>query len=202
MTMQTALYPDSPTITLYDPLGELLGAGDGYYEYHFDDAVKLAGHACPTVAGAFVMGICALEELYQDETPVRGDIRIEVAGSPSSGSTGPFTQILTLLTGAAAENGFRGLNGRFVRHGLLAFNPDTADGPLTATLHRLSNSTQVTLSYDPSSIPADPEAMKLMKDIMGGNGDKETRQRFATLWRRRVDAILDDRGASTIKVLG
>ena len=44
------MFPDTPSIRLYDPLGDLLGAGDGHFTYTFDDAVKLAGHACPTVA--------------------------------------------------------------------------------------------------------------------------------------------------------
>lgn len=198
MSAKPALFPDSPTVTFYDPLGELLGAGDGYYEYSFDDVVKLAGHACPTVAGAFVMGLRAVAELYGAQTPVRGDIRVELAGSPDTGSTGPFSQVLTLLTGAAADNGFQGLNGKFVRHGLLAFNPDAGEGPITVTFHRLSNNTEVTLSYNPSAIAPDPQMMELMKTIMAGNADHETTQRFGTLWRKRVDGILADRGASTI----
>ncbi len=133
MDKKSPLFPISPTITFYDPLGELLGAGDGYYEYSFDDAVKLAGHACPTVAGAFVMAMRAMEELYGEQTPQRGDIRVEVSGSATTGSTGPFTQILTLLTGAAAENGFQGLNGKYVRQGLLGFNNAEAVGPISAT---------------------------------------------------------------------
>jgi len=45
-----------PTLTLRDPLAELLGAADGgLIEYCFADAVKLAGHSCPTVAGAWLI---------------------------------------------------------------------------------------------------------------------------------------------------
>lgn len=202
MNQKSPLFPGSPTITFYDPLGELLGAGDGYYEYSFDDAVKLAGHACPTVAGAFVMTLRAIEELYGGQTPQRGDIRIEVSGNASTGSTGPFTQILTLLSGAAAENGFHGLNGRFVRQGLLGFSNTEETGPTSAIFHRISNNTQVKLAYNPSSIPADPEMMELMKSILSGTADTETRQRFRTLWRTRVEEILADRGESTISKLG
>lgn len=202
MSMKPALFPDSPTIIFYDPLGEMLGAGDGYYEYSFDDAVKLAGHACPTVAGAFVMGLRAVDELYAAETPARGDIRVEIAASPISGSTGPFSQILTLLTGAAADNGFQGLNGKFVRQGLLTFKPGADEGPIVVTFHRITNDAQVTLSYNPSAIPADPQTMELMRAIMSGHADDETTRRFRTLWRKRVEAIVSDRGASTIQKLG
>lgn len=192
------LFPDSPSITFYDPLGDLLGAGDGHYEYRFDDAVKLAGHACPTVAGAFVMILRAVDELYGGETPQRGDMRVELSGSPTSGSMGPFSQILTLLSGAAAENGFQGLNGNFVRQGLMSFNPAEADGPVTVTFTRLSNGAQVKLAYNPSPIPAEPKMMELMKAILSAKADADTRNAFRTLWRSRVERIVADRGASTI----
>ena len=70
-----AFFADIPPITLRDPLAELLGAAEnGLIEYHFADAVKLAGHSCPTVAGAWLMTVRALRALYGDETPVRGNI--------------------------------------------------------------------------------------------------------------------------------
>ena len=40
-------------IVVADPLAALLGATeDGRIEYRYLDAVKLAGHSCPTVAGS------------------------------------------------------------------------------------------------------------------------------------------------------
>jgi len=43
-----------PKIKLYDPLAEFLGAiDDGIVEYIYFDAIKLAGHSCPTVASAY-----------------------------------------------------------------------------------------------------------------------------------------------------
>jgi hypothetical protein len=63
-----------PAITLRDPLAELLGAAEGgLIAYSYVDAVKLAGHSCPTVAGAWLMTVRALRALYGDEMPVRGD---------------------------------------------------------------------------------------------------------------------------------
>lgn len=48
-----AFFDDVPAIRLYDPLAEFLGAvDDGVIEYRYLDAVKLAGHSCPTVASA------------------------------------------------------------------------------------------------------------------------------------------------------
>jgi len=43
-----------PCITLRDPLADLLGsATGGLMSYGYADAVKLAGHSCPTVACAY-----------------------------------------------------------------------------------------------------------------------------------------------------
>lgn len=43
-----------PTLRMQDPLARLLGGADnGILEYSYADAVKLAGHSCPTVAAAY-----------------------------------------------------------------------------------------------------------------------------------------------------
>ena len=55
--MQTpAFYDQVRSLSVYDPLAEFLGAaGTGRIEYRYLDAVKLAGHSCPTVAAAYWM---------------------------------------------------------------------------------------------------------------------------------------------------
>ena len=78
-----------PTITLRDPLAELLGAAEGgLIEYAFADAVKLAGHSCPTVAGAWLMSVRALRALYGDEIPVRGNVAVALHENLDSGVAG------------------------------------------------------------------------------------------------------------------
>ncbi len=64
--MQTpAFFDQAPAIVMYDALAQTLGAmQDGLIEYHYLDAVKLAGHSCPTVAGAWLMTRAALARLY------------------------------------------------------------------------------------------------------------------------------------------
>ena len=48
-----AFFDEVPSISLYDPLAEFLGAAeDGILQYGYVDAVRLAGHSCPTVASA------------------------------------------------------------------------------------------------------------------------------------------------------
>ena len=118
-----AFFDAVPTIRLRDPLAEFLGATtDGVLEYGYLDAVKLAGHSCPTVASAYWMTYRALRALYPDSLPERGNIRVEFSKAFAEGTTGVIANIVGLLTGAAGEGGFKGIGGRFDRRG-----PETND---------------------------------------------------------------------------
>jgi len=76
-------------ISLHDPLAELLGATeDGIITYDFLDAVKLAGHACPTVAGAWLATVRGLRALYGDDMPVRGNVSVPCMKPSMTGSPG------------------------------------------------------------------------------------------------------------------
>ena len=55
-------FEQAPTICLRDPLAAFLGAAEGgLMTYSYQDAVKLAGHSCPTVAGSFIAVIRGLK---------------------------------------------------------------------------------------------------------------------------------------------
>ena len=59
-----AFFDQVPPIVVHDALAQTLGAlHDGLIEYRYLDAVKLAGHSCPTVAGAWLMARHALAAL-------------------------------------------------------------------------------------------------------------------------------------------
>ncbi len=195
----SSMFPQDTTITLYDPLAELLGAGDGQFTYTFDDAAKLSGHACPTVAGAFLMAVHALKALYKEEMPQRGDIAITLFDAQDQGVTGPISQVFTLITGAAAENGFHGLAGRFTRSGLMKFLPGTT-GPAPFVFTRKDTGEQVGVNYDPSSIQPDPSTGTNLQLLLQGAGDENVQQAFTSAWRDRVLAILADAGNTTVSV--
>jgi len=124
--MTTTLFPEffatAPSIATFDPLAEFLGAADsGLIEYRYGDAVRLAGHSCPTVASAFLMTRSALKALYHDRLPERGNLRIDFREPREAGVAGVMATIATLITGATDEGGFRGIGGRFNRRDLLRF---------------------------------------------------------------------------------
>jgi len=185
-----AFFDTVARITLYDPLAEFLGtAGSGRIEYGYLDAVKLAGHSCPTVAGAYLMTRQALGRLSPDSLPERGGIRVEFGAAQTDGVTGVIAAVAGLLTGAAGEGGFKGLAGRFSRRNLLAF---AAGSPAEIRFSRLDTGARVAVAYHPEVVPAPPELQALMPKMLVGAASDVERTEFGRLWQMRVKRILID----------
>lgn len=187
--MQTPLFfNDVSTISLYDPLSEFLGATqDGTITYTYEDVVKLAGHSCPTVAGAYLMVQKGLNLLYTDETPVRGEIRVLIRGMLGDGVVGVVANIASLITGATDISGFHGLGGKFNRCGLLHYESDILG---EIAFERLDIGRRVILSYNPSIVPIQPQMQEWMGEILGGKADSELSKVFKEAWQERVKRIL------------
>lgn len=179
-----------PRITLHDPLAALLGAvGNGLIEYGYTDAVKLAGHSCPTVAGAYLMTLRALATLYPEGHPERGGIRVELKAAQADGTAGVTGAVAGLLTGAAGEAGFKGLAGRFSRRNLLQFSAGI-DAELGFT--RMDSGARVTANYHPEVVPPSPELQELMPKLLAGAASAADQTEFGRLWQMRVKRILID----------
>lgn len=187
-------YPEffdrAPTLTLYDPLADFLGAMEGgLIEYRYVDAVKLAGHSCPTVASAYLMTLKALQALYPGATPERGAIRAEFRQDSTSGVTGVIANVVGMLTGATRDTGFKGIAGRFDRRNLLYFN-SAVGGEIRFS--RCDGVAAVEVAASMDKIPAEPQMRELMgKCVAGGASAAETRE-FGRLWQARVRALLLD----------
>ena len=181
-----------PTITLRDPLADLLGAAEGgLIEYHFADAVRLAGHSCPTVAGAWLMTVRALRALYGDEIPERGNIAVALRENIDSGVAGGIASVAGLLTGAAGEGGFKGLGGRYSRRNLLQFGVAGSSG---MSFMRRDTNVAVDCELHLESVPADPRLGGLLASVVSGTADVSARRLFGEVWQERVRRILIDRG--------
>ena len=187
-------YPDFfdvvARITLHDPLAELLGTVDGgRIEYGYVDAVKLAGHSCPTVAGAYLMTLQALARLYPDDIPERGGIRVEFGDAQTGGVTGVTAGVVGMLTGAAGEGGFKGLAGKFSRRHLLSF---AVENVTEIRFSRLDTGARLAVTYRPEVVPAQPELQALVPAILTGTASDAERTEFGRLWQMRVKRILID----------
>jgi hypothetical protein len=186
-----AFFEDVPPILMRDPLAQTLGAcEDGLIEYRYTDAVKLAGHSCPTVAGAWLMTRAALARLYPGELPVRGELRVELRQRLDEGVAGVIASVATLVTGAANEGGFKGLGGRFGRCDLLRFGVPM-QGEIRFT--RLDTGRSAETAYHPEIVPRPPDLKSLMQAASAPDADAVTRKSFATAWQDWVRAILVDR---------
>jgi hypothetical protein len=185
-----AFFEQVPRITLRDPLAELLGSVDGgLMTYGYADAVRLAGHSCPTVASAYWLGVRAIRALYGEAMPQRGDIAVDLREPYETGTTGVVASVLGLLSGAAGDGGFAGLGGQFVRRGLLQYNA-AIETELRFT--RTDTGQSVLAQSRAHSVPSDPQTMRLMQMCLVGMASEEQHAEFGRLWQARVRRILLD----------
>ena len=80
----------------------------------------------------------------------------------------------------------------------MEFSPDPSSA---LSFQRKDNGASVTVRYDPSCFPPDPEMMPLLQQLLQGDGDPAKGQRFRDLWRKRVMEILADAGEQSITVV-
>ncbi|MEK7448790.1 MAG: hypothetical protein AAB019_04815 [Planctomycetota bacterium] len=198
-------FSEVPPLKFKEPLAETLGAfqNEGtVLEYSFTETVKMAGHACPTVAGAYLSCQKALEKLYPGETPVRGNIAITVYGEPDEGVYGVIGQVFSFLTGAAPASGFRGLGPKFKRKDLLKFSSDPAideagkidPQTMCFEFRRLDNNKAVRVKLNHRNIPSSgPESARmgeLMEKVLWEAASPEEKKEFQDLWVGKVKLML------------
>ncbi len=184
-----AFYEQAPRIAMRDPLADFLGAAEGgLMEYTYLDAVHLAGHSCPTVAGAYLMARAAMQALYPDQPAERGAVNVRMPGPEDEGVNGVIGQVLTLITGAAADNGFHGIGGHFARQSLMSHADAARSGDIQFT--RRDNGKTVSVQLDLSSVPPAPNLRELLMAALNDSATAAQRKDFADAWQGRVRKLL------------
>ncbi|MCK6427765.1 MAG: hypothetical protein L6Q72_01555 [Burkholderiaceae bacterium] len=187
-----AFFDEVPRIALRDPLAEFLGALEGgLVEFSYLDAVRLAGHSCPTVASAYGITRRALAALYGDALPERGAQRLSFREPIGEGVTGVIANVISMLTGAAHDGGFKGIAGRFFRRDLLAFG---AEQPLALRFARIDTGASVDAEADIKRVPSDPRLPALLARAAAGEAGADELRRFGELWQDRVRRLLLEHG--------
>jgi hypothetical protein len=184
-------YPDffnnTPTITLKDDLSDFLGTfEDGIIEFTYLDIVKSAGHSCPTVAGAYLMTYYGLKALYKDELPQRGNIQVEFKEDIEDGVAGVIGTVISNITGATTNTGFKGIGNKFNRNDLMFYNSQNNSN---VRFTRLDTNEAVDVIYDPSTIGANANMQPLMQKTMQGIASEDEKKLFGQLWQQRVEQI-------------
>jgi formylmethanofuran dehydrogenase subunit E len=184
-------YDEVEEIALQDPLAVLLGAvKDGSnLVYTYKDAVLMAGHSCPAVAGAYKATAIALKKLYGSSTPVRGEVRIVIKGKPDDLAYGPQSQVMMLITGASGATGFKGLGNRYSRKDKLRFD-DKDPRFNTYIFEREDTGKAVEIRYNPQAINDPPRLGELSGRAISGRATKEEAAEFKTLWQEKIRKIL------------
>jgi formylmethanofuran dehydrogenase subunit E len=203
-------YDEVDSITLYDPLAQILGTfDDGLIQFKYMQVVKSAGHSCPTVAGAYLITLAGVNALYpQDEDenaeeilPVRGHIKVEFKEALTDGVAGVIGNVISQITGATDKSGFKGLNGNFARHGLMDYNSDIKSSARFTRIDNLGKKVKsVDVFYDASSVGGNPKMQPLMQKVMMNQASQEEAKEFGELWQERVKKILIDNKEDVIRV--
>lgn len=184
-------FDEAPEIRLKDPLAYILGAmeAEGVMVFKYPDAVKMAGHSCAAVSGAYMTTVKALKALYGEETPVRSQIKVTIKGAPTDLAYGPMAQVISLITGAAGNTGFKGLGKVGGRQNKLVF--DEKDFQFNTFLfQREDTGKSVQISYNPQALPQDPEMGDLMPLVISGRATRDERERFVAMWQGNVRRVL------------
>jgi len=174
-------------IVLVDGLSALLGSTEeGIIDYSYLEIVKMAGHSCAVVSGAYIMILKGLKELYGNEMPKRGEIKVELREQLTDGNTGVFAAVYSNITGATTNTGFGGLGGSFNRRNLLFYNVGMK-GNVRFT--RLDTQQSVELVYNPA-LAVNPG--EIMQSAFGPNANEESRKSFPKKWQQMVKTIFDN----------
>ncbi len=169
---------------------------DELFIYTYEDAVKLAGHSCLAVSGAYRLTQIALKRLYGDGIPLRGGMAVTFKGGVEDRVNGPISQVVTFITGAAAENGFHGFGGgKYKRRNLLKFDENSQppeNAICSVIFKRIDNGKAVEVTYSKYMLPNNPKISDLMPLAISGKGTDEQINEFGNLWHERVKMVLMD----------
>ncbi len=174
-------------IVLRDELSEFLGSTEGgVIDISYPEIVKMSGHSCAVVSGAYLITQKGLKELFGTEMPKRGEIKVELRDTLED-NTGVTAMVLMNITGATTDTGFLGLpNGKFNRRNLLFFGADiTGDVRFT----RLDTGKSVDVSYLPGKVVNPKE---VLMTAVGPDATEESKRTFPVRWQEMVKTIFDN----------
>ncbi|WP_144926566.1 hypothetical protein [Halorubrum salsamenti] len=196
---------DVDPIEIRDPVAEALGVLEpgAPFVITYADAVKEAGHSCPTASGAYRIAQLGLDALYPDDYPVRSEIEVQAAGPRDDAAYGVMSRIISYVTGATEDDGFGGLAGGYGgRRDLLrfdAFDPDTPDP--TFRFRRTDTDETIEVTYHVGEVPDGGPAIGNLQRILDGSASDKQRAAFADAWHRRVQVVLSDGSPFTVKTV-
>jgi hypothetical protein len=201
-------------ILMRDPFLELLGQTSGPVPYTYEETVKLSGHSCGAVAGAWTITKKALDALYPDETPVRGQILVQTPGAEDEWHVGVFGEVITYITGAAPKTGFNGSefgkgNDVYIRRNKMTYSEEpsgTAPPMMEWIFTRTDSGKRVGVMFNVMAVQplATEERVAMGVKMASGKATAEEVTNYVKYWNDRVDFIFENAdtmdGLFTVKV--
>lgn len=196
---------DVDPIEIRDPVAEALDVLEPGKPFviTYTDAVKEAGHSCPTASGAYRIVQLGLDTLYPDSYPVRSEVEVQAAGPQDDAAYGVMSRIISYTTGATDDDGFGGLAGGYGgRRDLLHFDAFDSENPEpTFRFRRTDTDETVEVIYHVSDVPDGGPAIGNLQQILDGSANEQQREAFADAWHRRVQAVLSDESLFTVEAV-
>lgn len=192
-------YKEVPQIKIEEPFGVVTGSlnpDDPYLTISILDVALYAGHICPGIASGWKITELALKTLYDNDTPVRGMIKI-AANVPSD-----LLDVASYVTGARAFYGRDEVN-----HNDIVI--DTALGPhkpgvVVMIFKRKDNEKMVKVTFRKQKLFKDRKEMKRLKElkekVLGGTASKRELETFKTILQRKAKEVLFDTPKGLISV--
>jgi hypothetical protein len=183
-----SFFDDIEKIVVYDDLCQFLGVNDdGILEISYVDIVKSAGHSCGTVAGAYLIALKGLEALYANETPKRGEIKVEIQKAPRDDNAGVVGSVLSNITGATKDEGFGGIpTGKYNRRDLLSYE---ADIETDVRFTRLDTGESVGVNYRPKRVV---NPMEILMSAIKPDAKEEDIKSFPVRFQEMVKTVFDN----------
>jgi hypothetical protein len=191
-----------PPLMMIDPYFGIFGQSQVPVPYYYEEAVKVAGHSCGAITGAWTITRKALEVLYPDgEIPVRGQIAVEAPGAEDEWFVGVFGDVITFITGASPHTGFIGAEfGKtddvFVRQNKMVYSEEPTGQlpPMREWIFtRLDTGEKVGVKFNLMiilPIPT-PGRVAMGKKMAAGEATPEEAADYYEYWNDRAKFVLD-----------
>jgi len=179
--VQMAVQPD--LVPARNQRGQDFGMQLGHHRGH----IETAPHPHPVQHVQKPPDPLARPEAALFKLPERGGVLVQLRGERLAGVNGVIANVVSLLTGATEDTGFKGIGGRFDRRQRLFFG---ADIPGEIRFTRLDTAAFVDLSACLERVPADARLAPLMARSLAGTATDEEVGLFQSLWQERVRALL------------
>ena len=160
---------------------------DWLIDFSYKDIVKTAGHSCWTVAWAYLIAQKWLKELFWNENPNRGKIKVEIKKAPTDDNAWVIWCVLSNITWATTNYWFWGIpTWEFNRRNTLFYNVDIeSDVKLTDLITWKS----VEINYRPWRIV---NPMKILKSAIWPDATELDKKTFPIKFQAMVKTIFEN----------